>query len=77
MESTTATTDRSDLAPHGASVHGTVLMSDPRLNSVHLPFPRRAEYREARRGVLGAEGAMTLAGERLLDPHDRPDRRRK
>jgi pSer/pThr/pTyr-binding forkhead associated (FHA) protein len=43
-------------------------MFDPRLNSVHLSFPRRAEYRATRLAILGAEGEMTLAG----DPHARP-----
>jgi hypothetical protein len=37
-------------------------MSDPRLNSIHLEFPRRDHYRQARDGLLGARGWLTLAG---------------
>jgi hypothetical protein len=40
-------------------------MSDPRLNSVHLPFPRRQDYRRCRDDLLQARGWLTLAGERL------------
>jgi pSer/pThr/pTyr-binding forkhead associated (FHA) protein len=38
-------------------------MADPRLNSVHLEPPRRADYRRARDGLLQARGACTLAAE--------------
>ena len=36
-------------------------MADPRLNSVHLDPPRRADYRRAREQLLGACGQQTLA----------------
>lgn len=42
-------------------------MNDPRLNSVHLDFPRREDFRRARDRVLGARGSRTLAEERLPD----------
>ena len=38
-------------------------MADPRLNSVHLEAPRRAQYRVAREELLRARGMNTLAGE--------------
>src|SRR5262245_4865161 len=38
-------------------------MADPRLNSVHLEFPRRQEYRRAREALLNARGWQTLAAE--------------
>jgi hypothetical protein len=38
-------------------------MADPRLNSVHLEPPRRAQYRLAREVLLRARGMNTLAGE--------------
>jgi hypothetical protein len=49
-------------------------MADPRLNSVHLEPPRRADYRRARDGLLRARGMQTLAVEGLpgalvADPH--------
>ena len=57
-------------------------MSDPRLNSVHLDFPRRDDFRRAREMLLSGRGMQTLAGERdqllssdagshtmLQDPH--------
>ncbi len=40
-------------------------MSDPRLLSCHLSFPRRQEYRRAREGLLGARGWLTLAAEQV------------
>jgi hypothetical protein len=56
-------------------------MSDPRLNSGHLEFPRRQEYRRRREALLGERGMLTLAAERvygLMDDSDewpiRPDR---
>jgi hypothetical protein len=36
-------------------------MTDPRLNSVHLDPPRRADYRRAREELLRARGVNTLA----------------
>ena len=35
-------------------------MKDPRLNSVHLEFPRRQEFRRAREALLEARGLRTL-----------------
>jgi len=35
-------------------------MNDPRLNSVHLEFPRREDFRRARGMLLGARGAHTV-----------------
>src|SRR5438067_10524249 len=40
-------------------------MSDPRLNSGHLDFPRRQDYRRSRDGLLQARGWLTLAGEQM------------
>jgi FHA domain len=39
-------------------------MVDPRLNSVHLDFPRRHVFRRAREGLFHAQGAQTLLAER-------------
>jgi len=39
-------------------------MNDPRLNSVHLGFPRREDFRRARGALLDARGMNTLALER-------------
>jgi hypothetical protein len=39
-------------------------MNDPRLNSIHLDFPRREEFRRARDSLLEARGMHTLAAER-------------
>src|SRR5438132_13741863 len=36
------------------------VMNDPRLNSVHLEFPRRHEFRQAREALLEARGLRTL-----------------
>jgi hypothetical protein len=49
-------------------------MNDPRLNSVHLEFPRREDFRRARGELLQARGSHTLAHEqsaasRLGDSH--------
>lgn len=43
-------------------------MADPRLNSVHLDPPRRADYRRARDELLRARGSHTLAVE--ADPDE-------
>jgi hypothetical protein len=40
-------------------------MSDPRLNSGHLEFPRRQQYRRAREALLGARGWLTMTGEQF------------
>jgi hypothetical protein len=45
-------------------------MNDPRLNSVHLDFPRREEFRRVREGLLEARGDRTIAGERYLEALD-------
>jgi hypothetical protein len=42
-------------------------MNDPRLNSVHLEFPRREDFRRARDVLLGGRGQHTIAAE--LSPH--------
>jgi pSer/pThr/pTyr-binding forkhead associated (FHA) protein len=39
-------------------------MNDPRLNSVHLEFPRREDFRRAREELLQHRGLHTLAVER-------------
>jgi pSer/pThr/pTyr-binding forkhead associated (FHA) protein len=39
-------------------------MNDPRLNSVHLEFPRREDFRRARDELLHHRGMNTLAVER-------------
>ncbi len=39
-------------------------MSDPRLNSIHLDFPRREDFRQARDALLDGRGLHTLAVER-------------
>jgi hypothetical protein len=39
-------------------------MNDERLNSVHLPAPRRESFRAARQALLGSCGPATLAGDR-------------
>src|SRR5262249_29980700 len=36
-------------------------MADPRLNSVHLDFPRREDFRSAREGLLNSRGMHTVA----------------
>lgn len=36
-------------------------MADSRLNSVHLDFPRRDNFRHAREALLGSRGTATLA----------------
>src|SRR5207248_11491796 len=43
------------------------VMADPRLNSVHLDFPRREQYRQARELLLNARGWQTLLAEREED----------
>ena len=47
-------------------------MADPRLNSVHLEFPRRDEYRRAREGLLNARGWQTVAFEQGESDSGRP-----
>jgi pSer/pThr/pTyr-binding forkhead associated (FHA) protein len=42
-------------------------MSDTRLDSIHLEFPRRDRFRLARQQLLGARGCLTIAGERVGD----------
>lgn len=37
-------------------------MTDPRLNSIHLPAPRRQSYRHAREVLLQSQGYQTLCG---------------
>lgn len=37
-------------------------MSDPRLNSVHLPAPRRDQFRQVRSALVGSTGEETMAG---------------
>jgi hypothetical protein len=39
-------------------------MTDSHLNSIHLPAPRREEFRAARQAVLQACGSQTLMGAR-------------
>jgi pSer/pThr/pTyr-binding forkhead associated (FHA) protein len=39
-------------------------MQDPRLNSIHLPAPRREQFRAARSDLLNACGNATIAAER-------------
>jgi pSer/pThr/pTyr-binding forkhead associated (FHA) protein len=39
-------------------------MMDPRLNSVHLGFPRREDFRRAREALLEARGLHTVALEK-------------
>jgi FHA domain len=43
-------------------------MNDPRLNSVHLDFPRREDFRRARGLLLDARGEHTLAEEHPEGP---------
>lgn len=38
-------------------------MNDPRLNSMHLDFPRREDFRKAREALLDARGLRTVAVE--------------
>jgi hypothetical protein len=53
-------------------------MLDPRLNSIHLDFPRRQEYRRCREALLSARGLLTLAAENanhlMSDPEQWPIR---
>ena len=39
-------------------------MNDPRLNSVHLEFPRREDFRRAREALLEGRGMHTMAVEK-------------
>src|SRR5262249_3640389 len=43
--------------------HGRVAMADPRLDSIHLEFPRRDEFRRCRQALLDARGWLTVAAE--------------
>jgi hypothetical protein len=45
-------------------------MHDPRLNSIHLPAPRREVFRRARQEMLLSAGEYTLCGARLGDAED-------
>ena len=50
-------------------------MTDARLDSLHLPMPRRQDFRRAREGLLHARGEHTILAERhaardLDGPHD-------
>ncbi len=38
-------------------------MADPRLNSIHLEFPRREQFRKARDELLNARGWQTVVAE--------------
>jgi len=42
-------------------------MNDPRLNSIHLPPPRRQSYRSAREVLLQAQGYQTICAVRNED----------
>jgi hypothetical protein len=42
-------------------------MADPRLNSIHLEFPRRDDFRHAREALLSSRGTSTVALERGLE----------
>jgi len=46
-------------------------MDDPRLNSIHLPGPRREQFRQARHALLEACGEYTLFGQVPEDSGDR------
>jgi len=50
-------------------------MADPRLNSVHLEFPRREQFRRTREALLHARGWQTLLAEQKEEasPSDRPN----
>jgi hypothetical protein len=48
-------------------------MSDPRLNSVHLEFPRREDFRRARGALLDARGMHTIAVEKHCEFANRGD----
>src|SRR5205085_1673076 len=50
--------------------HRGSVMADPRMNSVHLDPPRRADYRRARDELMRARGVHTLAIE--ADPDEAP-----
>src|SRR5262245_22905449 len=42
-------------------------MADARLNSIHLDFPRRDDFRHAREALLGSRWTSTVALERGLE----------
>lgn len=45
---------------------GDAGMNDPKLNSVHLEFPRREDFRRAREVLVGSRGEHTIAAEQAL-----------
>jgi pSer/pThr/pTyr-binding forkhead associated (FHA) protein len=48
-------------------------MVDPRLNSVHLEFPRREQFRQARDVLLNARGMQTVLAEKKDIEADHPN----
>ena len=48
-------------------------MADPRLNSVHLEFPRREQFRQARDVLLNARGWQTVLAEQKDAGADHPN----
>src|SRR4051794_27369663 len=48
-------------------------MSDPRLNSCHLDFPRRQDYRRCRQALLQERGWLTHVAEHVDDFVGDPD----
>jgi pSer/pThr/pTyr-binding forkhead associated (FHA) protein len=48
-------------------------MSDPRLDSMHLEFPRRDDFRRARQALLDARGWLTVAAEFAEGAAGEPD----
>src|SRR6266581_1196210 len=50
-------------------------MADPRLNSVHLEFPRREQFRHARDVLLNARGNQTVLAEQkgIAEEADHPN----
>jgi hypothetical protein len=52
---------------HASLVVEPLLMVDPRLNSLHLPAPRRQDFRRAREVLLDARGEQTCYLERRND----------
>src|SRR5205807_6420067 len=52
---------------HPGGLCGEMVMSDPRLNSVHLDFPRRDDFRRAREAIMEARGLRTMAVEKHED----------
>jgi FHA domain len=54
-------------------LQGRQAMSDSRLDSGHLEFPRRQEYRRRREALLGTRGWLTLAAEQINGLVGEPD----